>query len=739
MISIEKRALHFLERANKKFNYKYTYDIASYICAKTPIEISCPIHGSDKIRPDTHIQSETGCSDCQSALTLQRRQKITLISFLSDCKKKHGDKYGYDKINFITRRDKITVKCPVHEYVEINGYAHIDGRGCPKCVDLIPAVDKEVRGAAFIRNSKDKFHLKFDYTEVRYVNQSTPIILTCIDHQERYEIAPIKHLYSKYGSCKVCRAELRSYKSILNRKPHNKDNKTSFINKAKTVHGDIYNYDNVHYVNSSTKVEVICDKHGPFHQVPNSHLRGSGCPVCAKEKSAQKQLPTHQTYVNKVEKAFPGKFTFELTKYRGTKKDVTITCKNHGPFTRTAELHYQHDCPRCHNELRSQNRLTPIETIRDKVESRGGILLSKKYEKGVKVKVQCANGHHFSAVWPSINSGSWCRYCDRYFGERFTRHVLELMLGGTFKKSFPNFLINPKTKRRLQLDGYDETLKIAFEYQGEQHFDTSHYYYTEGGMYRDQLKREQCRRHDVVLIEVREFKKNYGIKENIEHILKSIPQTLNPKLVSVKDIEDSGFTDFKLKELEDIALENGQQMVTRVYFGVNNSYELKCPVPDHSTYFVPGTNFNRQHWCPACEDKDLQSRLDIARGIIRDRNGEFVKFDASGKRLMIHYRCENEHLVKIRFDHLRNKVKCNKCHSDKRKEEAYKRLIENAKFKNCTILQEKYLGKSKAHRFMCNVCGTIDEKSPQLFKQTKGCRPCARKISIKNLKRLVST
>jgi hypothetical protein len=54
-----------------------------------------------------------------------------------------------------------------------------------------------------------------------------------------------------------------------------------FIKRAKKVHGNKYNYSKVEYVNSSTKVKIICKKHGECKQLPHSHLSGRGCKKCA--------------------------------------------------------------------------------------------------------------------------------------------------------------------------------------------------------------------------------------------------------------------------------------------------------------------------------------------------------------------------------------------------------------------------------------------------------------------------
>lgn len=55
-----------------------------------------------------------------------------------------------------------------------------------------------------------------------------------------------------------------------------------FIERARKLHGDEYDYSKVKYVNIETEVCIICNKHGEFWQTPNNHLRGQGCPNCIK-------------------------------------------------------------------------------------------------------------------------------------------------------------------------------------------------------------------------------------------------------------------------------------------------------------------------------------------------------------------------------------------------------------------------------------------------------------------------
>ncbi|MDE6335654.1 MAG: hypothetical protein K2L34_03690 [Muribaculaceae bacterium] len=54
--------------------------------------------------------------------------------------------------------------------------------------------------------------------------------------------------------------------------------------EAKLKHGNKYLYHLVQYIDSETKVDIVCPKHGIFQQIPYEHLNGKGCPYCARQK-----------------------------------------------------------------------------------------------------------------------------------------------------------------------------------------------------------------------------------------------------------------------------------------------------------------------------------------------------------------------------------------------------------------------------------------------------------------------
>jgi hypothetical protein len=103
-------------------------------------------------------------------------------------------------------------------------------------------------------------------------------------------------------------------------------------------------------------------------------------------------------------------------------------------------------------------------------------------------------------------------------GERITRRVFEHLFKKPFTRIRPDFLKNPETGRNLELDGYNEELKVAFEYNGMQHYCFPNGFNKtkqefEGQLRRDKYKMQKCNEHGIYLITV-----PYSVShENILH------------------------------------------------------------------------------------------------------------------------------------------------------------------------------------------------------------------------------
>ena len=138
-------------------------------------------------------------------------------------------------------------------------------------------MSKRLTTDLFIQRSKITHGEKYDYSKVEYNNSQSKVCIICPIHGEFWQVAS-EHI--RGCGCPICgKNESIEKKS---------DTCDVFIEKARAIHGFKYNYSNVKYINSYTKVNIICPIHGEFLQEPHTHLKGSGCPKCGYDK--QKKL-----------------------------------------------------------------------------------------------------------------------------------------------------------------------------------------------------------------------------------------------------------------------------------------------------------------------------------------------------------------------------------------------------------------------------------------------------------------
>jgi len=194
-------------------------------------------------------------------------KKLTTEEFIKKARSVHGDKYNYSKVDYINKRTKVCIICPEHgEFWQRPG-DHLSGNGCYHC-GRKKCLGKKVTTESFIKDAMLIHGDKYDYSKVNYVNSKTKVCIICPEHGEFWQI-PSAHTSGQ--GCPKC----KKYKI-----GKNKHNTETFIKRAKEVHGDRYDYSKVNYVNSKTKVCIICPEHGEFWQEASRHLMGDNCPKC---------------------------------------------------------------------------------------------------------------------------------------------------------------------------------------------------------------------------------------------------------------------------------------------------------------------------------------------------------------------------------------------------------------------------------------------------------------------------
>lgn len=194
-------------------------------------------------------------------------KKLTTDEFIERAEEMHGKQYDYSLVNYVGAHNHITVICPKHGLFEQMANAHLQGRGCSKCVIENMTKSKE----NFVLSANKLHDNKYLYEKVVYMNTNTKVIITCPIHGD-FSMLPANHL--KGQNCPKCgtiNATKAQTKSI-----------SKFIEDAHITHGNKYDYSKVVYTRAKNKITIICPVHGEFEQTPDSHLYGRGCPKCAK-------------------------------------------------------------------------------------------------------------------------------------------------------------------------------------------------------------------------------------------------------------------------------------------------------------------------------------------------------------------------------------------------------------------------------------------------------------------------
>lgn len=186
-----------------------------------------------------------------------------------------------------------------------------------------------------------------------------------------------------------------------------KDTNT-FVQKAKSIHGDVYDYSKVNYVNSGTRVIIVCIKHGEFAQLPNNHLSKNGCPEC----SGKKRLNT-ESFIKKCINVYGDKFTYLKTNYVRAHTQVIITCKEHGDFSVDPSLfiHKSRGCTTC-------NKPTKEDFIRRSQAVHGEkydyLLIPEYPQVSDKLPIICPEHGVFVQSGTHHILGSGCLKCSKY-------------------------------------------------------------------------------------------------------------------------------------------------------------------------------------------------------------------------------------------------------------------------------------------------------------------------------------
>ena len=265
----------FMEKAMAVHGSRYDYSLSVLVNTKTKVQIGCSKHGAFEQTPANHLQG-MGCIRCGFENAGQYHKKDS-ESFIAEAKAIHGDRYDYSQVQYKGARERVIIVCPKHGPFQQVAFVHLRGKsgaGCERCSYEERAARARLTFDEFLTRAK-AFHKDFyDYSLVEkdFVDLAGNVIIICPTHGP-FSQTPAGHFTRGCPTCGTIRAAASLRKST-----------ELFVQDARKIHGDLYDYSEADYTGAFSDVRIICPLDGVFIQTPSSHLAGVGCPRCSRRK-----------------------------------------------------------------------------------------------------------------------------------------------------------------------------------------------------------------------------------------------------------------------------------------------------------------------------------------------------------------------------------------------------------------------------------------------------------------------
>lgn len=351
----------FKERLEKVFGNEYDLSKVNYINSQTKVDLICKKHGKFSALPH-NLLAHKGCPVCRY-IKSSNSNKRSIEEIIDKCNKIHGFKYDYSLIKEnLGNKYKNPIIC--HEKDE-NGiehgvfyqdFSHHIGRkhGCPKC-----SGNNKLSTENFISRANEIHSNKYDYSKSEVNGTHNKVCIIChekdengVEHGEFWQ-TPNDHFHGQ--GCPKCKS-----KKIWDTRGRLTVDKVK-DNFAK-IHGDEYDYSLfTEYVNTRTKIPVICKKHGVFYVTPNNHLKGRGCPLCKGSKTSEKQRLPLKEVIKRIKDAHGDKYQIsDDFEYKNNQDKIKLICPIHGEFHQNPfNLWRGVGCPKC-NKSKLENEVSLI-------------------------------------------------------------------------------------------------------------------------------------------------------------------------------------------------------------------------------------------------------------------------------------------------------------------------------------------------------------------------------------------
>lgn len=394
------------------------------------------------------------------------------------------------------------------------------------------------------------------------------------------------------------------------------------------------------YKNAHSKLKWKCEK-GHIWEQKLSIMKSKGywCPKCGIESRASKK----RLSISVVQEAAKNNGGECLsTKYVNNKSPLKFKCKN-GHIWKTSYCSVRDGkwCPKC-----AGKKKYTIEEIKEIAISKKGKCLSNIYKNGQeKLTWECEYGHQWNATSNSIIQGKWCPRCKNNINEEIVRYIFEQLFGKEFNK-------DRKQLNGSELDGFNKELNLAFEYNGEQHYEDLKFF-------KKKLSFKERQKNDLKKISLCDEKGidliivPYWISGNDKNVLyiKAELKKLDIQIVNESIIFDNFDVNYKSRERLLKYLDERKGTLLNLSFEIRGNINkpfarVRC---EHNHVWLADV-YNLLHvssWCPDCAPNKKKTIEDM-KYYAELKNGECLSTEYKGSHIKLKWKCEEGHVFEQR-------------------------------------------------------------------------------------------
>jgi Protein of unknown function (DUF723) len=318
---------------------------------------------------------------------------------------------------------------------------------------------KKLTTSEFIENAKITHGHLYNYDDVIYNGGEIKVRIKCPKHGI-FSQAPKKHISG--DGCPDCgRHKTKNSRKLTTKK---------FVEKAKIIHNNFYNYKNVTYNYSHLPVKIDCPVHGEFQQIARNHLMGQGCPKCKIISIKEKLTHTTDDFIKKAKHVHGNRYDYNRVDYCGEENEIIITCKTHGEFLQTPHNHLAgKGCSEC-GLIKTLNsiKLTTVEFIKRAKNIHNNYYDYNKtiFENSeINVIITCNIHGDFEQKSHNHLNGQGCPRCK--YNNSISKPALSWLLYLEQENNINIIKEYPIPNTRYSADGYCKETNTIYEFYGD--------------------------------------------------------------------------------------------------------------------------------------------------------------------------------------------------------------------------------------------------------------------------------